>query len=137
MLDVEEKQKHIGELARQNPALRFERLYRVLCEERWLTEAWRRVRPNKRTRTAGVDGMTRDDVDETLIGKLAATLKRQEYKPQPVRWVYIPKANGKKRPLGIATVRDRIAQSALKMLLEPIWEADFLYGGHTKIWREP
>jgi group II intron reverse transcriptase/maturase len=130
MLNVSEKQKHIGELAQQNPTLRFDRLYRTLCDQRWLTEAWRRIRNNAGSRTAGIDGMTRDDVDDTLIRRLAAKLKQQEYEPHPVRRVHIPKANGKTRPLGIATLRDRIVQSALKMLLEPIWEGDFLDCSH-------
>jgi RNA-directed DNA polymerase len=103
MIHVSEKQKHIGELAHQNPTLRFDRLYRILCDQRWLTEAWRRIRSNAGSRTAGIDGMTRDDVDDALIRRLAAKLKQQEDEPHPVRRVHIPKANGKKRPLGIAT----------------------------------
>ena len=105
MLNVVEKQKHVGEMAKRNPTCRFDRLYRVLCEETWLMEAWQQMRPNKGSQTAGVDGKTKDDVDEALIKRLADRLKREEYKPTPVRRVYIPKANGKRRPLGIPTVR--------------------------------
>jgi len=130
MVNVEEMQKHVGKLARRNPSCRFHGLYGDLCQEAWLTEAWRRIRLNKGSQTAGVDGKTGDDVDESLIKRLADKLKREEYKPTPVRRVYIPKANGKKRPLGIPTIQDRIVQSALKMLLEPIYEQDFRHASH-------
>jgi group II intron reverse transcriptase/maturase len=125
VIDVAAKQKHVGELAKRNKGSRFKRLYRTLCDETWLTEAWRRIRLNKGSKTAGVDGQTRDDVDETLIKRLAAGLRKEEYRPIPVRRVYIPKSKGKLRPLGISTIQDRIVQSALKMLLEPIFEQDF------------
>jgi retron-type reverse transcriptase len=98
-------QKHVGELAKRDPSHRFDRLYGDLCQEAWLTEAWKRIRTNKGSQTAGVDGQTRDDVEEALIKRLADKLKKEEYQPTPVRRVYIPKANGKKRPLGMPTVR--------------------------------
>jgi group II intron reverse transcriptase/maturase len=129
VINVAEKQKHIGELAK-NPNHCFQRLYRVLYEETWLTEAWERIRKNKGSKTAGVDGQTVSDVDETLISRLANKLKEKEYKPTPVRRVYIPKSNGKRRPLGIPTIQDRIVQSALKMLLEPIYEQEFCNSSH-------
>jgi group II intron reverse transcriptase/maturase len=129
VINVAEKQKHIGELAK-NPNHCFHRLYRVLYEEAWLTEAWERIRKNKGSKTAGVDGQTRNDVDKALISRLANKLKKKEYKPTPVRRVYIPKPNGKRRPLGIPTIQDRIVQSALKMLLEPIYEQEFCNCSH-------
>ena len=104
MIHIAEKQKHVGEVAKRDPGHRFKGLYRTLCEEAWLTEAWTRIRPNKGSATAGVDGQTRDDVDGTLIKRLADKLKKEEYQPTPVRRVYIPKANGKTRPLGIPMV---------------------------------
>jgi group II intron reverse transcriptase/maturase len=125
VIRVEAKQKHIGELAKHDPSHSFKRLYRVLCDEAWLTEAWKRIRQNKGSKTAGVDGTTKDDVDEILIRRLTEKLRKEEYQPTPVKRVYIPKANGKKRPLGIPTIQDRIVQSALKMLLEPIYEQEF------------
>lgn len=124
MVDVTAVQQRLAEAARQTPC-RFERQYRTLCDVKWLTEAWRQIRKNKGSITSGVDGETRDDVDETLILNLSERLKKGEYKPRPVRRVYIPKSNGKLRPLGIPTIQDRIVQSALKMILEPIWEQDF------------
>ena len=98
-------QKHVGELAKMHPDRSFEKLYRVICDETWLTEAWLRIRKNKGSNTAGADGKTGSDVDAALINRLAEKLRKGEYKPTPVRRVYIPKANGKVRPLGIPTVR--------------------------------
>ena len=123
-------QQHVGELAQRDPRHCFKRLYRVLCDEAWLTEAWKRIRSHKGSKTAGVDGQTRDHVDETLIKRLADKLRKEAYQPTPVRRVYIPKTNGKRRPLGIPTIQDRIVQSALKMLLEPIYEQDFRTCSH-------
>jgi len=130
MINVELKQQHIGELAKSDPSRSFKRLYRMLCDEAWLSEAWKRIRHNKGSKTAGVDGQTRDDVDETVITRLAEKLRKEEFRPTPVRRVYIPKANEKKRPLGIPTIQDRIVQSALKMTLEPIYEQDFRNSSH-------
>lgn len=127
---VEKIQKHVRDLAQENPERRFEKLYRVICDEQWLTEAWKLIRPNKGSNTAGTDGQTKSDVDATLIGQLAIKLRNGDYKPKPVRRVYIPKANGKVRPLGIPTIQDRIVQSALKMLLEPIYETKFRNCSH-------
>jgi retron-type reverse transcriptase len=130
MINVAAKQKHIGELAKVDPERSFENVYRVICDETWLTEAWRRIRQNQGSKTAGVDGQTKNDVDENLMKRLAEKLQNGEYKPTPVRRVYIPKANGKTRPLGIPTLQDRIVQSALKMFLEPIFEQKFRNCSH-------
>ena len=127
---VEKIQKHVGELARMNPDRSFSKLYRVICDETWLSEAWQRIRRNKGSKTAGVDGKTKDNVDTELIKRLANRLHSEEYRPTPVRRVYIPKANGKVRPLGIPTIQDRIVQSALKMILEPIYEEKFRNCSH-------
>lgn len=128
--NVAQIQKHVGELARVNPERSFEKVYRVISNETWLTEAWKRIRNNKGSKTAGVDGQTKNDVDETLIKRLAEKLRKGEYRPTPVRRVHIPKGNGKLRPLGIPTVQDRIVQNALKMLLEPIFEQKFRNCSH-------
>lgn len=130
MLNIARKQEHLWELAKGDPSHRFKRLHRIVCDELWLTEAWQQIRNNSGSKTAGVDGQTKTQVEETLIKQLAAKLQQGEYRPRPVRRVYIPKSNGKKRPLGIPTIQDRIVQSALKMLLEPIFEADFSNSSH-------
>src|SRR4051812_33710186 len=72
---VEKIQKHVGELARMNPERSFEKLYRVICDETWLTEAWGRIRTNKGSKTAGADGKTKSDVDAATIKRLAETLQ--------------------------------------------------------------
>jgi RNA-directed DNA polymerase len=102
--------------------------------------AWDRVRGNKGARTAGVDGWTAATIAawkgvEVLLDELRSQVKDRSFRPLPVRERMIPKANGKLRRLGIATVRDRVVQAAVKLVLEPIFEADFLpcsYGFRPK-----
>src|SRR5262245_31017936 len=125
MVNAEQEQQHLGELAKRDPRHRFTGLYRTICEEPWLTEAWRRIAHNPGRHTAGVDGQTAADVDATLTTRLSERLRKEEYRPTPVRRIYIPKANRTLRPLGIPTIQDRIVQSAIKMVLEPVYEQDF------------
>jgi group II intron reverse transcriptase/maturase len=98
-----------------------------MCRDDILHEAWRRVRRNKGA--AGVDRMTIGEVEqygvERFLRELGEVLRAGEYGAQVVRRTYIPKADGAKRPLGIPTVRDRVVQMAAKLVLEPIFEADF------------
>ena len=115
------------EKAKANPKFRFYSLYDKTYRSDILEEAYRRVKCNGGT--SGVDGITFEDIKAKgsieYLAELQEELKEGQYKPKPVKRVYIPKANGKKRPLGIPTIRDRIVQTAFLMVLEPIFEADF------------
>ena len=103
----------------------------MVCREDWLAAALHAVLSNTGSRTAGVDGISRkqladEEARARFVQSLRAELKAGTYQPEPVRRHWIAKANGKRRPLGIPTIKDRVVQMALKMLLEPIWESDFL-----------
>ncbi len=117
--------------ASQKPETRFRRLYKYLTRQEWVLAATEKVLRNRGSRTAGIDGKTRshykdEETRQTLVREIQQALETGNYKPQAVRRVYIPKANGKKRPLGIPTIKDRVVQMMVKMLLEPIYEATFL-----------
>src|SRR5258706_1271235 len=108
--------------------LRLFDLYHLVYEQNWLRAAHDRVASNAGSRTAGCDGITMEYFDRDLEGnlvKLAEELRTQTFRPYPVRQVYIPKKNGKLRPLGIPSARDRIVQESLRMVMEPIFEAEF------------
>jgi len=113
--------------AKHEKTFRFYVLYDKLSVSYILTEAWKRVKRNKGV--AGYDGVSIDDVEkygvEKYLSEIAEEIKNETYKPQPVLRVYIPKSNGKMRPLGIPTVKDRIVQMCCKLVIEPIFEADF------------
>ena len=109
---------------------RFDDLYNLVCDPAFLTMAWERVAGNKGARTPGVDRATVAHVTsgmgvEAFLRQVRDELKSRTFQPVPVRQVMIPKASGKLRKLGIPTVTDRVVQAALKLLLEPIFEADF------------
>jgi len=114
----------LGQKATQEPAFRFYALYDRLCIAYVLKEALRRVRANKGA--PGVDRIRIEDIDEeSFLEQLRKELLDKTYRPSPVRRVWIPKANGGKRPLGIPTVKDRVVQQACLLVLEPIFESDF------------
>jgi RNA-directed DNA polymerase len=123
-----------------DPHRRFDDLYNLVADPGFLLVAWDRVRNNRGARTAGVDGETARYIEavrglEGFLADLRDDLKARTFQPLPVRRRAIPKAGGKVRYLGIATVRDRVAQASLKLVLEPIFEADFLpcsYGFRPK-----
>jgi RNA-directed DNA polymerase len=109
---------------------RFDDLFNLVADPAFLLVAWDRVRGNRGARTAGVDGRTAASIAvwtgvEEFLGALRVSLRDRSFRPLPVRERMIPKANGKLRRLGIATITDRVVQASLKLVLEPIFEADF------------
>jgi RNA-directed DNA polymerase len=135
---VRQLQRRLWAAARQSEGRRFHALFDRVCRGDVLREAWGRVKQNRGA--AGVDRVTLAFVENEygvarLIGELQAVLRAGMYRPAPARRVDIPEPDGSKRPLGIPTVRDRVAQQAAKVVLEPVFEADFLpcsYGFRPK-----
>jgi len=135
---VRQLQRRLWTAAKQSKERRFHALFDRVHRGDVLWAAWDRVRSNRGA--AGVDRITLAFVQEQygvarLLGELQADLRAGSYRPAPARRVEIPKPDGSKRPLGIPTVRDRVAQQAAKIVLEPIFEADFLpcsYGFRPK-----
>jgi len=125
---VLEMQAKLHRWAKADPGRRFDDLCNLVYDPAFLTVAWGRVRGNRGARTAGVDGIVPRSVGEgaeELLCGLRDDLKARRFAPQRVREATIPKASGKIRRLGIPTTIDRIVQAALKLVLEPIFEADF------------
>jgi RNA-directed DNA polymerase len=125
---VRQLQRRLWAAAKQSPERRFHALYDRIYRGDVLWEAWQRVRDNRGA--AGVDRVTLAYVEEVygvarMLGELQADLRAGMYRPAPARRVEIPKPDGGKRPLGIPSVRDRVAQQAARLVLEPVFEADF------------
>ncbi|MFF3059323.1 group II intron reverse transcriptase/maturase [Streptomyces sp. NPDC057909] len=128
---VLEIQTKLHRWATDDPHRRFDDLFNLVVDPAFMLVAWDRVRGNKGARTAGVDGKTAHFIEaeqgvEYFLDKLRSQIKDRSFRPVPVRERMIPKANGKLRRLGIPTVADRVVQASLKLVLEPIFEAEFL-----------
>jgi RNA-directed DNA polymerase len=128
LVKVRELQRALWAAAKQSSGRRFHALFDRICRGDVLWEAWFRVCKNKGA--AGVDRITLVAVEDYGVDRMLRELRRDlrsgRYHPAPARRVEIPKPRGGKRPLGIPTVRDRVAQAAAKIVLEPIFEADFV-----------
>src|SRR6516162_7944600 len=124
---VRELQRKLYVCAKRSKRRRFHALYDRVYRSDVLWEAWRRVRSNRGA--AGIDAETIQAIEQRGVGEvlaeIQAALRAGRYRPSPVKRRYIPKADGKQRPLGIPTVRDRVVQMATKLVIEPIFEADF------------
>jgi len=136
-IDIASKQKNLAQKAKERPNERVGGLYSIIRQEGWVEQAFWNVLQNTGAKTEGVDGKVKEtyyDVStktltsegRELIVEICKELKEFTYKPLPVKRVYIPKTNGKMRPIGIPTIKDRVIQEAIKMVIEPIYESDFL-----------
>lgn len=125
---ISEMQHKLATWAESDPNRRFDRLLRLIADREWLAEAARIVLASSGARTPGIDGMDNRRMQAGLeqhLADLRTNLLKGTYHPKPVKRIYIPKADGKLRPLGIPTLTDRIVQRAMLMAMEPIWESDF------------
>ena len=125
---ISEMQSKLATWSSADKERKFDRLLRMIADRSWLQEAARVTLASSGAKTPGIDGIDKQAMERDLqyqLDMIRAELLAGGYQPQPARRAYIPKANGKQRPLGIPTLRDRIVQRAMLMAMEPIWESDF------------
>ncbi len=125
---ISEMQHKLALWATHDQTRRFDRLLRLMTNRTWLAEAARIVLASRGARTPGIDGIDKQRLQDNLdnhLDQLQSDLRQGIYRPLPVKRIYIPKSNGKLRPLGIPSLTDRIVQRAMLMVVEPIWESDF------------
>jgi RNA-directed DNA polymerase len=124
---VRELQRALVCAAKRDPGRRFHALFDRICRVDVLQRAWERVRSNGGA--AGIDGLSLSKIEqrgvEHFLAEVRDEIRSGRYRPQPVRRVWIPKPDGRQRPLGIPTVKDRVVQMAAKLVIEPILEAGF------------
>ncbi|MHB9037304.1 MAG: reverse transcriptase domain-containing protein [Armatimonadota bacterium] len=120
----------LAQLAKDDPEKRFDRLLREVARPDFLIYAYEQIEDNKGSNTPGIDGKTKRHFDLQKAAELAASLRSGTYSPNPVKRVYIRKKSGKLRPLGIPTFADRVVQSAIKLILEALYEPLFLDCSH-------
>ena len=121
-------QSKLHQWATGDPGRCFDDVYNLVYDPAFLVVAWHRVRHNRGARTAGVDRVAPRDLDSNAIeflDRVRGELKARSFRPRPVREKLIPKVGGKSRRLGIPTATDRVVQASVKLVLEPIFEADF------------
>ena len=125
---ISEMQSKLATWSSADKERKFDRLLRMIANRSWLQEAARVTLTSSGTKTPGIDGMDKQAMERDLqfqLDTIRSELLAGGYQPQPAKRVFIPKANGKQRPLGIPTLRDRIVQRAMLMAMEPVWESDF------------
>lgn len=125
---ISEMQSKLATWSTENKERRFDRLLRLIADRSWLKEAARITMSSSGARTPGIDGVDKHKMVTQLepeLERIRYELLTGSYSPLPTRRIYIPKANGKLRPLGIPSLRDRIVQRAMLMAMDPIWESDF------------
>ncbi|WP_343317660.1 reverse transcriptase domain-containing protein [Arthrobacter sp. TMP15] len=127
---VQRMQVKLHRWAGSDPGKKFNDLFNLVCDPDFLLVAWERVASNRGAQTPGIDQVTKETISfwvgaEEFIDHIRGLLRTDSFRPQPVRRVEIPKVSGKIRQLGIPTLADRVVQASLKLVLEPIFEADF------------
>lgn len=129
-MKVQRMQVKLHRWAGSDPGKKFDDLFNLVCDPDFLLVAWERVASNRGAQTPGIDQVTKETINfwvgaQEFIDHIRGLLRTDSFRPQPVRRVEIPKASGKIRQLGIPTLADRVVQASLKLVLEPIFEADF------------